>query len=670
VDAFSWKSKLPPVKMAETQVIEEQKNEMNGTEKRGGKGGVKGGKGGKGERPPRKPRPEIPTFDDPEAELAKHNAAGAPPQPNRDALDRKIQSIQSEIEANKARTEVITKTLDSIKEANEKKKSAGAGPLEKCREGLRELKKQIVGIIEERKQISAQIDTMREKKSSMDEAIKKKKSEVGRFTSNEAISEEIQRIEDYMSHTSINLKEEKACMLQIKELNQRRDTVKELEVMEGKRGAPGAKFSGSLGDLFEARKAVDARLDVLREQEKVSVTEMNAVREKTQSKDSNRFQELLDERKGIREKIAEKITAIRELRKQYQEDDDKWFSYDRMTKNLKWQIRQKNNKEREERQKKWEEDKVNNQAAWEAEKEHRKNFDEDGNPREKFMDFDLGQRIALCEQLTAYLQKYTVQEQKSEAAAVSSNKSGRTIEAPSDLKAFSRDDAFDNDELGLNAFMVSEVVSKRSKKKDKKKKANREKNDEMALLAAGEVVTLELSLEMLQQFASMGLAVPVNSDDCEESVTQLAAKKTYYEAKAEDGLTLKEVIKAEKEAKSGKKSKKKPEEEALAAEATGRAVAVEEVEEGEEATDNEKKPDRDFLAEKMARKAAEMPDVDEAMVAELRKKAQGAKMTDEEKKARGLLYDTSKASAVQSDSDSDDDDDCVDFEGGDPFEGL
>jgi len=92
------------------------------------------------------------------------------------------------------------------------------------------------------------------------------------------------------------------------------------------------------------------------------------------------------------------------------------------------------------------------------------------------------------------------------------------------------------------------------------------------------------------------------------------------------------------------------------------------VENFEAASKTDKKPDRDFLAEKMARKAAEMPDVDEDLVAQLRKKAQGAKMTDEEKKARGLLYDTSKASGVREESDSDDDGAC-DL-GGDPFEGM
>ena len=77
-----------------------------------------------------------------------------------------------------------------------------------------------------------------------------------------------------------------------------------------------------------------------------------------------------------------------------------------------------------------------------------------------------------------------------------------------------------------------------------------------------------------------------------------------------------------------------------------------------------KKPGRDFGAEKLARKAAEMPDVDPDIdLAALRAKAQGAKMTDEEKKARGLLYDTSKASAVRDEPEEDDEGAC-DFEGG------
>ena len=51
-------------------------------------------------------------------------------------------------------------------------------------------------------------------------------------------------------------------------------------------------------------------------------------------------------------------------------------------------------------------------------------------------------------------------------------------------------------------------------------------------------------------------------------------------------------------------------------------------------------------------------------LAALRKQAQGKQMTDEEKKARGLLYDTSLASAVRDDSEEDDEGAC-DME--DPF---
>merc|ERR1711934_1344054 len=77
----------------------------------------------------------------------------------------------------------------------------------------------------------------------------------------------------------------------------------------------------------------------------------------------------------------------------------------------------------------------------------------------------------------------------------------------------------------------------------------------------------------------------------------------------------------------------------------------------------------DWNADKIARKCATIevdPDLD---IAALRAKAQGDKMTDEEKKERGLLYDTSKAAAVREESEDEDDEDACDM-GGDPFEGL
>jgi len=80
----------------------------------------------------------------------------------------------------------------------------------------------------------------------------------------------------------------------------------------------------------------------------------------------------------------------------------------------------------------------------------------------------------------------------------------------------------------------------------------------------------------------------------------------------------------------------------------------------------------DLGAAKAARKAAEMPDhgMSAEELAALRAKAKGNEMTDAQKKERGLLYDTSKASAVRDDDDDEDDEGEADFGGGDPFEGL
>jgi cyclophilin family peptidyl-prolyl cis-trans isomerase len=76
------------------------------------------------------------------------------------------------------------------------------------------------------------------------------------------------------------------------------------------------------------------------------------------------------------------------------------------------------------------------------------------------------------------------------------------------------------------------------------------------------------------------------------------------------------------------------------------------------------KKDVDWNADKIARKLAAMPDVDPALdIAAMRAKAQGNKMSDEEKKARGLLYDTSKAKATRESSEEEEEGACDAVEG-------
>jgi len=590
------------------------------------------------------------------------------------------------IDGSKKRTEQITKELDGIKEKNEKLKASGSGALEGSREKLREMKKQIVGVIEERKAVSSQIDTIREKQKGDQEAIKKQKASVGRFTTNDAIDEEIRRIEDHMAHNTMNLKAEKAFMIEIKELNKKRDEVKALEQMEGKRGSDGGK-ARSLPELFDARKEVDAKLDVLRTQEKAAVEQMNAIRDKTQDRSSSeRFEKLLEERKVVRDKIGEKIGEIRVLRNEFQAVDDTWYEHDRLAKNLKWQLRQVKQKKYEEDQKKWEEEKATRGEEWAAEQERRKTLDEDGNPREIFMDFDLAERISHCEQLVDFLLPYTPEGRPAVAVEVKVNLDGRKVEKPTDVSAFSKGSGkLADDELGLNAFFVDEVVSKKSKKKGKKKQANAEKWDTRVMVEQGEVVPITLSFSMMQQFAGMNIAVPVDSNDAVAAVGALQTKKDYYAAKGAEGLKLKDIIKAEKDAKKpAKKEVAKEEKPAKAkspakeevkkaadpADAAFEAAQDEEESEDEElaadevADKEETKKDVDWNADKIARKLAAMPEVDKDLdIAAMRAKAQGNKMSDEEKKARGLLYDTSKAKATRESSEEEEEGACDAVEG-------
>jgi len=250
---------------------------------------VEGGKGGRGdsnaektERPPREPRAEgeskgkgkvdraprekrkhedIPTYDDPQAEIDKMEKAGEPKKPDRAHHEKQVSHKRSEIEAYQKQVDSITKQLDDIKEKNEKAKAASSGPAEQCREVLRELKKGIVIVVEERKRLSAAIEKIREAQNREKDEIEKARMRVGRFSSDELINNEIARIESVMSHSTLTPKEEKQYMIEIKDLNKKREDVKQYEIIQGKRGSGGEKID--LPSLFEARKVVDSKLDAL-----------------------------------------------------------------------------------------------------------------------------------------------------------------------------------------------------------------------------------------------------------------------------------------------------------------------------------------------------------------------------------------------------------------------
>lgn len=714
---------------------------------------------------PRRPREEYPEFEDPAKELAAAEAkAKGMTKPNRDHLDAKTQAIQTTIEADKKKTDRITQDLEAIKEANAKKKESGSGELESVRTELRGIKAQIIGHIEEKKKMSSMIEAARAAKKAADEKLKAAKSSVGNFRSNDDIDTECERIEAYMQHNSLTLKEEKAMMLQIKELRASKESVANLEKMVSDHEKNTAVVGYSqIGEIIEMRKAKDVLIDALKEQETVAVEKLDALKAKREKEQSeNRFSELFEQRSKIRDGITEKIQQIRAMRDEFKQSEDDFYKTDRLIRECKRQISKKNAEERERKKKEWEEAKAKRSEDWEAQEEAWKKEqeeaelveDEDGK-KVKPMDYDLSVRITLCEQLATFLKAYKPKEEvKAEVKKVETVDLGRELDAASG-SLFVRDAKLEDD-LGLNAFMVDEAVSAKKSKKDKKKAKAKAK---ASIIPVGdEIVSIELSLETIQQFGQLHLPVPVDTNDVDASLSQLDEKKAYYEGKAKEGLTLKEIEKAEKlarkqarmtqgekdaEAAAAKKAeedaaeaaeaeamakikeqeeaafaaKKAQEAEAKAAKAAAEAAAEAEAEKAAAYAEKEAKVKAAVEKAKEAKRLAQEKEEAEAAaaadplgafggeadpmddkfekfcaengyededeeeekepekepefdLAAMRAKAQNTSLTEEEKKARGLLYDTSIASAVREDSSEDEDDEDADFCGGDPFAEL
>merc|ERR1711871_7381 len=107
------------------------------------------------------------------------------------------------------------------------------------------------------------MDEVKNNKADVEAAIKKQKGLCGRFTTEDAVDDEIKAIEEAMQYTSMTLQEEKASMRRIKDLNDSRKEVRRLQELTQKRGA-----SVSTGQSFEEMKAargvIDGKVDELK----------------------------------------------------------------------------------------------------------------------------------------------------------------------------------------------------------------------------------------------------------------------------------------------------------------------------------------------------------------------------------------------------------------------
>jgi len=488
---------------------------------------------------PRRPREEYPEFEDPGAELSKLDQEMV--KPDRSWMDEKINKLQAEVDTDKKRTERITKELDNIKIENQRRKQQGSGEMEVVRNKLREIKSKIVATIDEKKMINADIEAVRDQKRGIEERVRSAKSAVGNFKTNAQIDEEIARIDYDMQHQSWSIKEEKQMILRKKELEASRSNVKLLETLEQEE--QNAKAS-HMPELYEARKARDVIIDALKVEEAEQAAIMEKLKEKRSEEiASNNFSELFEERAKVREGIGARIAEIKTLREEFRKSEDAFYKNDRLIRELKRQVYKKNKERRDAERKEWQE-KMGEDGEDGEELPCEEEVDEDG---QKMMDWELAEKIVVCEQLIAFLQGYkpNMEETKLKSAP-------QPVEAVEGAvvrsKGLTGSGALNDDPLGLNVFMVEEVVSAKKSKKDKKRAKNAAKGVKVA--QPGEAMFLSLSLDVMNQFSSLSLPTPTNTDDVDGSLAQLNDKKSYFEEKGKLGMTYKEIVKEEKAVRS------------------------------------------------------------------------------------------------------------------------
>lgn len=335
------------------------------------------------------------------------------------------------------------------------------------------------------------------------------------FVKLEHIDEEIDKLENRISHTTLSIDEERRTVDQIKQLRKSRDMVKlyndRLERLQ--------EDDGHRRSLLERIKEKDQQLTATKALEAQQRSILDGVRAKEDAEVAA-IPQLTAERNECYEIVKQAREALRTLRTEFKDAEDKWYANERL---LRAQ-------QRDERQKVWEA----GQAERKERDERRKEWERENAPEP----FD--KEVTACEQLVSYLSKFVT---PAEAAptAVEAPK-----EAPAELngmRALKRDTE-DLDVMfgGLGG----------GKQKGKKQGGGGGGKGGAAKKEAKEP-TMSHSLDTHASYAMLKLKAPSIKSEVAGSLEELKAKKSE--------LLAKRVVTKEQKAKEEAEGPKEPKEE-------------------------------------------------------------------------------------------------------------
>lgn len=306
------------------------------------------------------------------------------------------------------------------------------------------------------------------------------------------IDEEIKRVEDRISHSSLSLNEEKRLLAQIQTLSKSKDQVKEYATRVEKLSEEDAARKASLDKI----KALDSKLNAIKEKENEQKKIRDAERSKAEAEMAS-MSTMFDERNKHYQTIKDLRKELKDLRTEFKAKEDEYYAAERAF----------NSFIREEKKRRWEA----------IQEERRKRDEERKQQQEEMAPNPFDEEIVTCDQLYHYVKKWV--------AADKDTASGEAPQVETMLEGMvlkKREEEDDRLMLGLS-------TSKGGKKGKKSKQEKQER--------------LVHTIDVVTSFHKVGVEVPTMASDCPKAAEALLQKKEHYEAEQAAEMARKKAAK-------------------------------------------------------------------------------------------------------------------------------
>lgn len=412
--------------------------------------------------------------------------------PDRAEHDRQCNAITAEINALHEKAREAKNALDKL--LNDR--SGSKGEVEAARQAMQSLIAERKQMMAERNELTAQRDASRDKLVAYQNQEKAMRAEM-KFSSIEAIDNQIRELEQRQARTTMSLNDEKKIIKDIKTLQQSKRTV--ATIAELKENMEREKTTRSVFD----KKITDKNIELKDVNDRITAQRNVLDALNKDSADRDAVPNLRKAQLECREQIQEKFNAVRALKAEFKKSEDVYYAH----------LAEVNAKKREARQKELE-------AKAAEEDARRKQLEAEELARIPYED-----EMHLCDHLISYLKtNFAADKDSSEASGTDAAPALQTAFAG--MKLLSRDEQ-DYATLGTK------------KNRGKKKGGNNTKKD-----------AIVHSMDTLDSFSLLQVAPPSSVAQVSTTIDALTQKKATFQGLARGAVpTIAETLKARQEGK-------------------------------------------------------------------------------------------------------------------------